>query len=136
MRFLSLAEHVSRWSKDPSTQVGAVIVDPRRRVVSVGYNGLPQGVEDSDDRLNDRELKYKLIQHAERNAILFARGSVEGCTLYTHPFLPCASCAGMLIQAGIAAVVSYAVDERHRWRADIELGKQLLDEAGVEWRCV
>ncbi|NCA14162.1 MAG: hypothetical protein EBS89_08535, partial [Proteobacteria bacterium] len=71
--FLGLAHYVSTASKDPSTKVGAVIVDAERRVVSVGYNGLPRGVEDSEERLHNREVKYKMIIHAERNAILFAQ---------------------------------------------------------------
>ena len=60
-RFLDLAEHISKWSKDPSTKVGAVIVDSYRRIVSTGYNGFPQGVMDSYDRLTDRDTKYEII---------------------------------------------------------------------------
>ena len=83
--FLGLAEYVSTASKDPSTKVGAVIVDDERRVVSLGYNGLPRGVDDTEERLNNRDLKYRIIVHAERNSLLFARGSVKGCTIYTYP---------------------------------------------------
>ena len=64
-RFFDLARLVATWSKDPSSQVGAVIVDDKKRIVSVGFNGLPMGVEDTDERLNVRELKYELIVHAE-----------------------------------------------------------------------
>ena len=61
-RFLALAHHISLWSKDPSTQVGCVIVDPlNRRVISTGFNGLPVGVEDTAERLENREIKYEMI---------------------------------------------------------------------------
>jgi dCMP deaminase len=129
--FLGMAEYVSTASKDPSTKVGAVIVDKQRRVVSTGYNGLPQGVEDSDERLNNREVKYKVIVHAERNSLLFASCSVINCTLYTFPFMPCASCSSMIIQSGIKRVVSFYSDNS-RWVEEFNLASQLFKEAGVE----
>ena len=74
-RFLDLAEHVAGWSKDPSTQVGCVIVNDKRVVVGLGYNGFPRGVEDTPERLNDRPTKYLMVQHAEVNAILNGSGA-------------------------------------------------------------
>jgi len=130
-RFLELARFVSCWSKDPSTKVGAVIVDDNRRIVSTGYNGLPQGVEDTDERLNNRELKYKLIVHGERNAIIFAERCIKGCTLYTWPFMPCASCAGLVIQSGIKRVVA-PYSDNPRWVDDFKLSEELFGEAEVE----
>jgi dCMP deaminase len=130
-RFLEMAQFVSCWSKDPSTKVGAVIADDKRRVVSVGYNGLPMGVEDTDERLQNRDIKYKLIVHGERNAILFAQRSVQGCTLYTWPFMPCATCASMVIQAGITRVVA-PYSDNPRWQDDFKLTEQLFEEAGVK----
>ena len=108
-RFLELAKLVGSWSKDPSTQVGAVIVDKDKRIVSIGFNGFPKGVEDSEKRLVDREQKYDIIIHAEANALMFAGKSVEGCTLYTWPFQPCSRCAGLIIQSGIKRVVSIKI---------------------------
>ena len=70
LRFLEMARNAASWSKDPSTKVGAIIVDDDKRVISVGYNGFPKGVRD-DERLDDRQEKYKIIVHAERNALLF-----------------------------------------------------------------
>lgn len=128
--FLGMAEYISTASKDPSTKVGAVIVDSKRRVVSVGYNGLPMGVEDSEERLNNRDLKYKMIVHAERNAIIFAGRSLEGCTLFTWPFMPCAACASMVIQAGIQRVVA-PYSDNPRWRDEFNLTMQLFEEAKV-----
>ena len=130
-RFLQLAELISTWSKDPSTCVGAVIVDKNRRVVSVGYNGLPQKIKDLPIRLEDRELKLKLTVHAEINALLFANSKVEGCTLYTLPFMPCGQCCSMFIQAGIARIVSL-LNTNERWIRDFEITQGLCKEAQVE----
>ena len=132
-RFLDLAEHVSKWSKDPSTKVGAVIVDSQRRIVSTGYNGFPVGVMDSYDRLTDRDNKYEMIIHAEANAILFAHQHMNGMTLYTTPFQPCSRCASLIIQSGISRVISYEIEEsKNRWVDSFKLAKELFDEAGVE----
>lgn len=129
--FLGLAQYVSTASKDPSTKVGAVIVDEDRRIVSCGYNGLPRGVEDSFERLTNRDIKYKMIVHAERNALLFARGPVKGCTLYTYPMMPCATCCSMVIQAGIKTVIAPKSDNP-RWQEDMAMSMQLFKEAGVD----
>jgi dCMP deaminase len=133
-RFLGLALHIAQWSKDPSTKVGAVIVDKERRVVSVGYNGLPRGVADSDNILNNKELKLLVVKHAEENAILNSLLRPAGCTLYvTHH--PCASCAGSIIQSGITRVVcpsTYNSVFAERWKVSIGLSKQIFAEANVE----
>ena len=129
-RFLALAEHIAQWSKDPSTKAGSVIVDADNRVVSVGYNGLPRGIRDTPERLENREVKYKIIVHAERNAILIARRSVAGCTLYVWPFMPCATCASEVVQAGIVRVVAPPSDNP-RWIDDFRLSQELFQEAGV-----
>jgi dCMP deaminase len=128
--FLGLAEYVSSASKDPSTKVGSVIVDPRRRIVSLGYNGFPAGIEDTEERLFNRELKYKLVVHAERNALMFSNSKVEGCTIYTWPFMPCSSCASLIIQSGITRVVSLN-SQNPRWVEDFNLSTSLFKEASV-----
>jgi dCMP deaminase len=110
--------------------VGAVIVDGNNRIVSIGFNGFPQGVEDSEERLVDRETKYDIIVHAEANALMFASKSVEGCTLYTWPFQPCSRCAGLIIQSGITRVVS-VVHSDERWKKNFEISRKLLQEAHV-----
>ena len=129
-RYLDLAKVVSGWSKDPSTKCGAVIVRPDNRIVSLGYNGFPMGVED-DWRLDDRTLKYEIIAHAEMNALISAAQSVVGCTLYTYPLLSCSRCASLMIQAGIHRNIAPRFDEP-RWAENIELSKSLYLEAGVE----
>jgi dCMP deaminase len=128
-RFLDLAELVSSWSKDPSTKVGAVITHGNR-VVSLGYNGFPSQISD-DERLNNREEKYKIIIHAERNAMLFAQRDLAGCTIYTYPFMPCASCASIIIQSGIRRIVSYK-DMPDRWKENFELSRSIFLESNVE----
>jgi dCMP deaminase len=129
-RFLDLSKLVSTWSKDPSTQVGAAIVDPTNKIISIGYNGFSMHTKD-DERLNDRDTKYKMIIHAECNALMFARSELIACTLYTYPFMPCPKCASMMIQAGIIRVVSYN-NMPERWKNDFELSKQILLEADVD----
>ncbi|NBW58865.1 CMP deaminase [bacterium] len=130
LRFLNLSEFISNWSKDPSTKVGAVITDNNNRIISVGYNGFPQDIADND-RLENRETKYKIIVHGEMNAILFANRSLHDCTLYTYPFMPCPRCAGMVIQTGIKRVVSYN-NMPERWANEFEISQQLFQEAGIE----
>jgi dCMP deaminase len=134
-RFLGLARHVSDWSKDPSTQVGAVIAAPDNSIVSVGYNGFARGVSDAPELYADRDLKYRKVVHAEINAILFARGrDLSGCTLYTVPFMPCAPCSGIVIQAGISRVVAPTTpaDKVERWKSDMQIAIEQFREAGVE----
>lgn len=133
LRLLDLAAFISTWSKDPSTKVGAVIAMDRR-IISMGYNGLPQRISDDMFTLEDRALKYDTIIHAEMNALLFARGSVVGASLYTFPFQPCSRCASMVIQAGIARVVAPPPIEH--WKNNCELSARLFSAAGVELEIV
>lgn len=129
-RFLRLAEHVSQWSKDPRTKVGAVIVDESNRVVSLGYNGFPRGVADLENRYDDRPTKHLFVAHAERNALDNAPLSVAGCCLYS-PLLPCNECAKSIIQKGISRVVSYA-PERDGDGFNWDATRIMFEEAGVE----
>jgi dCMP deaminase len=130
LRFIEMARNAASWSKDPSTKVGAIIVDDDKRVISVGYNGFPKGVTD-DERLDDREEKYKMIVHAERNALLFANKDVKNCNLFTYPFMPCSVCAGMVIQAGIKRVVTVK-NNNARWQKDFVVSRQMFKEAEVD----
>lgn len=134
-RFLNLAEHVAGWSKDPSTQVGAVIANPsNNRVISVGFNGLPAGVHDTHERLNVREIKYEMIVHAEQNALLFAGPQAEGATIYVTPLPPCARCAVIIIQAGIKRVVCPKPDlDREPWATQAKLAGDMFSESGLEF---
>lgn len=130
-RFLDLARYISNWSKDPSTKVGAVIVDDHRRIISTGYNGLPQGVADTHDRYATREIKYEMIVHGEVNAMLFAKQDLAGTTLYTWPFMPCNRCAGLIIQSGIRRVIAPYCDNE-RWAASFAMTQSMFSEAELE----
>lgn len=129
-RFLSLAQFISTWSKDPSTKVGAVIANGNR-IISIGFNGPAHGL--IDDPNAPRELKLARTVHAEVNAILFAKQDLRDCTLYcTHP--PCAACAALIIQSGITHTVEFSPNSIfwQRWREDIKLSDQILHEAGIK----
>ena len=130
-RFLDLAKHISTWSKDPSTQVGAVIVDNSKRIISTGYNGFSMGVHDNIERLENRDIKYEMIVHGEINAIVFARQDLTNTTLYTYPFMPCSRCASIVIQSGIKTVVA-PFNDNPRWKDSFEITQTLFAEAGVE----
>ena len=129
-RHMAAAELVASWSKDPSTKVGARIVDAQHRVISEGFNGPPRGV--NDDPNIDRETKLRRTIHAEKNAILFARQDLTGTTLYVTHY-PCAQCAALIVQAGITEVVTYAPEPsfHERWRGDIEEAERIFREAKV-----
>ena len=130
---LGMAEHVAKLSKDPSTKVGAVIFDDKRRIVSAGYNGFARGVKDTSSRLHDRDTKYKLTLHAEANAILFATGALDGSTIVvTHPC--CAQCAAQIIQAGIKHVVWPHPSREFlmRWQDNLTLSIDQFIAAEVE----
>lgn len=135
LRFLSLAENASQWSKDPSTKVGCVIVDPdTNRIAGVGFNGFPRGMCDHEELYADKPTKYSRTIHAEVNAVLNSSGSLEGYTAYvTAP--PCTACTLVLIQSGIQRVVSMAPsrDFLSRWGADISKSKGFMAEVEVEY---
>jgi dCMP deaminase len=125
---LALAKHIAQWSKDPSTKVGCVIADEDHRILSIGFNGFPSGVLDTG--LEDREYKYARVVHAELNALLFARGSVAGATMYVWPMPPCSRCAGPIIQANIVRVVSPPAGER--WAEACAVGEEMFRQAWVD----
>ena len=133
-RFLDMAHLVSTWSKDPSTKVGAVIVDKNKRVVSTGFNGFPKGIHDFSFRYENKDLKYQMILHAERNAILFAQRDLTDCTMYLWPVQCCAECAAMVIQSGIKQVVVPDIDIviSTKWRESFKIAEMMFNEAGVK----
>jgi dCMP deaminase len=134
IRFIRIAHEVQSWSKDPSTKCGCVLVRDRR-IISTGYNGLPEHVSDSFERYRDREFKLAAIIHAEKNAIFNAAKNgalTEGATAYvTWP--PCSQCAAALVQAGITKVVCpNPKTGPDRWVTNFLLASDLLYEAGVQ----
>lgn len=138
------AQHLS---KDPSTQVAACVVGPDKEPRVTGFNGFARGIGDYEARLNTREIKNKLMVHAEMNAILTAARigvSVKDCTMYLVATNkeglvwggpPCISCTMGLIQAGISTVVSYPFkDVPSRWHDNIMEAREYLEEAGIRYR--
>jgi len=129
-RFLKLAKHISSWSKDPSTKVGSIIVDNNHRIISMGYNGFPTGIPDTEKEYNNRDIKLKKVVHAEANAIIFAKQDLSHCTLYVWPFMPCSNCAGLVIQSGIKKIISVTNDEA-RWQESFKFTKDMCERANV-----
>ena len=131
--FMGLAHLSAMRSKDPSTQVGAVIVSGEHRVVSIGYNGFPNGCSDDEfpwDREGDfGATKYPYVVHAELNAILNSKNDLRGCSIYVSLF-PCNECAKAIIQSGIIRIV-YESDKYADTDATIA-SKRMLRAAGVE----
>ena len=131
--FMGISHLSALRSKDPNTQVGACIVDKEKRVVSIGYNGMPRGCSDEDFPWGREggflDTKYAFVVHAELNAILNSPRSVSGCTIYVSLF-PCNECAKAIIQSGIKKVV-YESDKYDGTDGNIA-SKKMLTEAGIE----
>lgn len=102
--FMNIAEAVATKSKDPSSKMGCVIVDKNKRVVSLGYNGLVQGAEESKMTLSERPMKYYFAIHSEMNALIFAHQDLTGCTIYNR-VATCENCLKYCLQAGIKRFV-------------------------------
>jgi dCMP deaminase len=138
--YLGLAEYYATASKDPSTKVGAVIVN-NNSVVGLGYNGFPRGVKDTEERLNDRTWKYPLVAHAELNAIINAGHAARGGTIYVVPTLmlpgACPECSKAIVQAGIKEIVNWHKDNLEgKWADMMKFSKVILEEGGVTCRTV
>ena len=134
--FMGVALLASQRSKDPSTQVGACIIDTDNRILSTGYNGFPQGCSDDEFPWNRDEslgeTKYNYVVHAELNAILNASGkSLADAILYVALF-PCHECAKAIIQSGIKEVI-YLSDKYHETDS-VTSSRKMLDAAGVKYR--
>lgn len=135
--YMSIARLISKRSKDPNTQVGAVIVSSSDRILSIGYNGFPNGCDDdhfpwSRDAENEYDTKYPYVVHAELNAILNFRGdnnALAGSTLYVTLF-PCHECAKAIIQSGISRVVF--LSNKYKNTEDFRESYRMLRSAGVK----
>ena len=136
--FMRVAIAASMRSKDPNTQVGACIASPDHRILSVGYNGTPQGMEDDEFPWGDDEDplrdKHSYVIHAEANAILNYRGRLQdmtGAIAYVTLF-PCQECAKTLVQAGIGEIVY--LDDKYDGTIGNQISKAVLDRCGVSYR--
>ena len=132
--FMGVALLSARRSKDPSTQVGACIVDNNNKIMSVGYNGFPHGCDDDEfpwDRTGDEfDTKYPYVCHAELNAILNNGGrNLSGCKIYVALF-PCNECAKAIIQSGITEVIY--LSNKYKDTPETRASKRMLEAAGVK----
>ncbi len=133
--FMGVALLSAKRSKDPSTQVGACVVNEDKRIIGIGYNGFPTGCRDdefpwSKNDTNRLNTKYPYVVHAEPNAILNCTSSIKGATLYVTLF-PCNECAKLIIQSGIRHIV-YMSDKYRNQESDIA-SRRMLDAAGVTY---
>ena len=134
--FMGVALLSAKRSKDPSTQVGACIVNEDKRIIGIGYNGFPRGCSDDvfpwgKGSENPLETKYPYVVHAEPNAILNATSNLKGCTIYVTLF-PCNECAKAIIQSGIKEVIYF--DDKYKDLPMTIASKKMFDLAGVKYR--
>lgn len=131
--FMGIAFLSSMRSKDPSTQVGACIVDEDNKIIGIGYNGFPIGISDDEipwDKNGDfLDTKYPYVVHAELNAILNSIKSLKNCTIYVTHF-PCNECAKAIVQSGIKKVIYFS--EKHKIQDTVKASKLIFDKANVE----
>ena len=134
-RFMALAECIANnFSKDPSTKVGAVIIDDDCNVLAMGFNGFPRGVADTEERLCHKPTKYSFVVHAEANAIAASARSgrqLKGASIVVSSLFPCQTCAGLIAQSGIKKVIAPKI-ANERWMESNMVAKTIFAEAGVE----
>ncbi len=139
-RGLEMARMVSAWSKDPSTKVGSALFNVNNTVAGVGYNGLPRGVEDTDERLTNRDLKYPMTIHAEENVMYNSTKSPIGFMRLYVTMHPCAPCAGKIIQWGAITEIicpTFIPDDKPAdWVSSCALAGEMFREVGIEVRLV
>ncbi len=132
--FMAMAHLAAMRSKDPTTQVGACIVNKKNKIVGIGYNGMPVGCDDDMfpwDREGDtNDTKYPYVVHAELNAILNSIMSLEDCRIYVSLF-PCNECAKAIIQSGIKEIIYE--DDKYATTDAVKASKKMLTAAGVKY---
>lgn len=124
--FIGLTKYVATRSKDPKTQVGACIVDKNKRILSLGYNGMPLGIPDD---IEHWQKKHLYVSHAEANAISFCKGDMEGSTLYVT-FFPCNECAKRIIQNKIKKIVY--LEKKESKNIPSNISEEMFKEVGIE----
>jgi dCMP deaminase len=134
--FMGIALLSAKRSKDPSTQVGACIVNQYNKIVGIGYNGFPIGCD--DDLLpwdktseNENDTKYPYVVHAEANAILNSTKDLHGSRIYVALF-PCNECTKLIIQSGVVEIIY--LSDKYRDTDSVKASKKMLDMAGVSYR--
>ena len=140
-RYLLLAKHFSTWSKDPSTQVGAVAVSDNGLILSEGWNGFPRGIRDTQGRLGVRQTKYDYMVHSEKNLIYNATRngiSLLNSNLYVYGLPVCSECAKGVIQVGIKSVyvLTDTMNVRDTWVESWKKTTDMFDEVGISYEWV
>ena len=140
--YLAVCRSVALRSKDPTTQIGCIIVGPAHEIRSTGYNSFPRGINDYVSQRLGRPEKYLWFEHAERNAIYNAARAgtpLQGCTIYVE-VIPCMDCARAIVQAGIVRVVVDADRMRQysskRYDSEFKKVKVLFKEAGIKMEVI
>jgi dCMP deaminase len=140
LHYLNLAKEISTWSKDPSTKIGAVAVGKHGQILATGYNGFPRGIEDSVDRLTNRETKYSYMIHGEMNCIYNATltgVSLDNATLYVHGLPVCSECAKGVAQVGIKKVFAcHPATISSKWEQSNILTKSIFEEIGIDYTII
>lgn len=134
-KFIAIARQVALLSKDQATQVGAIAIGPSGEIRAMGYNGMPRGCDDDDERRHVRPEKYFWFEHAERNLLYNAARvgtPLEGCTLIVHGLYPCMDCARGIVQAGFVEVITPAPQDDSRWADHAYRATQLFVECGIK----
>jgi dCMP deaminase len=134
--FMGVALLSSKRSKDPSTQVGACIVNEDKRIIGIGYNGFPTGLSDDEfpwgkHDANPLNNKYPYVVHAEPNAILNSTSNLKGSTLYVTLF-PCNECTKLIIQSGIKHIIY--LNNKYKDTDSIIASRRMLDAAGIDYK--
>lgn len=137
MKYMKLAREVSSWSKDPSSQIGAIAIGEHGQVLAQGYNGFPRGVRDDMNRYLNREIKYDFIVHAEMNCIYnasFNGVSLKNSTIYVHGLPVCHECAKGIIQVGAKRVITDTPNlSGERWFDSCQKATDMFMEVGIEY---
>lgn len=134
--FMGVALLSAKRSKDPNTKVGACIINSKKRIIGIGYNGLPQGCDDNvfpwvnSKDINELDTKYPYVVHAESNAILNSTTSLDGATLYVSLF-PCNECAKLIIQSGIKHIIY--MSDKYKDSMSNKASRRMFDAAGVTY---
>ena len=134
-KFWPIVEAVAAMSKDRSTQVGAIALDDNFNILATGYNGFPRGVDDNSEARHERPAKYLWTSHAEENLVAqsaYSGRSLKGSTVLVSALFPCATCARMLIQAGVKRVIAPPAKSNARWAEQNEVAAMMFKEASVE----
>jgi dCMP deaminase len=137
--FITMAYLVATRSKDENTHIGAVVVGPDNEIRSTGYNSFPRGLNDDVPGRQERPLKYRFFEHAERNSCYNATligVSLKGCKMYTNG-IPCTDCARAIIQSGIKEVIvdkMWNDNNYDHWLEEAKISLQMFEECGVKVR--